>query len=77
MASLSAGRSSESRAIGAARLAAKDQRLDVVLGMHYSHRLHIALPVPAFYPLQAAGNTLLACLLLFVGLGYKLRGCRA
>jgi Glycosyltransferase family 87 len=31
------------------------------------------LPVPALYPVQAAGNTLLACLLLFVGLGWKLR----
>jgi Glycosyltransferase family 87 len=31
------------------------------------------LPVPAFYPVQAAGNILLACLLLFVGLGCKLR----
>jgi hypothetical protein len=30
------------------------------------------LPVPAFYPVQAAGN-ILACLLLFVGLGCKLR----
>jgi hypothetical protein len=31
------------------------------------------LPVPAFYPVQAIGNTLLACLMLFVGLGWKLR----
>jgi hypothetical protein len=31
------------------------------------------LPVPALYPIQAVGNTLLACLLLFVGLGFKLR----
>jgi hypothetical protein len=31
------------------------------------------LPIPALYPVQAAGNTLLACLLLFVGIGWKLR----
>ena len=31
------------------------------------------LPVPALYPIQAVGNILLACLLLFVGLGCKLR----
>jgi hypothetical protein len=31
------------------------------------------LPLAAFRPLQAAGTTLLACLLLFVGIGWKLR----
>jgi hypothetical protein len=31
------------------------------------------LPVSVFRPLQAAGSTLLACLLLFVGIGWKLR----
>jgi Glycosyltransferase family 87 len=35
--------------------------------------LALTLPVAAFRPLQAAGSTLLACLLLFVGLGWKLR----
>jgi hypothetical protein len=31
------------------------------------------VPIPAFRPMQAAGSTLLACLLLFVGIGWKLR----
>jgi hypothetical protein len=31
------------------------------------------LPVPVLYPVQAVGNILLACLLLFVGLGCKVR----
>jgi hypothetical protein len=31
------------------------------------------VPIPAFRPVQAAGSTLLACLLLFVGIGWKLR----
>jgi hypothetical protein len=35
--------------------------------------LALTLPVAAFRPLQAAGSTLLACLLLFVGIGCKLR----
>lgn len=33
----------------------------------------LTLPLPAFRPLQAAGSTLLACLLLFTGIGWKLR----
>jgi hypothetical protein len=35
--------------------------------------LSFTLPLSAFRPLQAAGSTLLACLLLFVGIGWKLR----
>lgn len=35
--------------------------------------LSFTIPVSAFRPLQAAGSTLLACLLLFVGIGWKLR----
>ncbi len=35
--------------------------------------LAFTIPLPAFRPLQAAGSTLLACLLLFFGLGWKLR----
>jgi hypothetical protein len=35
--------------------------------------LAFTIPLPAFRPLQAAGSTLLACLLLFLGLGWKLR----
>jgi hypothetical protein len=35
--------------------------------------LAFTIPLPAFRSLQAAGSTLLACLLLFVGLGWKLR----
>ena len=31
------------------------------------------VPIPAFRPVQAAGSTLLACLLLFFGIGWKLR----
>jgi Glycosyltransferase family 87 len=31
------------------------------------------LPISAFRPIQAAGSTLLACLLLFLGMGWKLR----
>ncbi|HEX2225652.1 MAG TPA: glycosyltransferase family 87 protein [Candidatus Binatia bacterium] len=31
------------------------------------------VPIPAFRPVQAAGSTLLACVLLFVGIGWKLR----
>ncbi|HEU4345973.1 MAG TPA: glycosyltransferase family 87 protein, partial [Candidatus Binatia bacterium] len=35
--------------------------------------ISFTIPVSAFRPLQAAGSTLLACLLLFVGIGWKLR----
>jgi hypothetical protein len=35
--------------------------------------LSFTLPISAFRPLQAAGSTLLACLLLFAGIGWKLR----
>jgi hypothetical protein len=35
--------------------------------------LALTLPLSALRPLQAAGSTLLACLLLFVGMGWKLR----
>lgn len=35
--------------------------------------ISFTLPISAFRPLQAAGSTLLACLLLFAGIGWNLR----
>jgi hypothetical protein len=66
MASLSAGRSSKSRAIGTPAL---HKGSEVGSGSEPPLVLiAFTLPVPALYPVQAVGNTLLACLCLQEGI---------